>query len=174
MIAQLALTALSFAILLYAWTEYPRSPAVALLAWLAALGGLYFVWVPSHATQLAALVGIGRGVDLIIYTWVGISLLVLLNLHLKLRSQMELITVLARELAIANARAGQFDERVALASDLIETAPLHEGRSLARNKAAPAQNGPIRHRAATAAASGNRLDAGAGEQRHQREAEDVA
>jgi hypothetical protein len=87
---------------------------------------------------------------------------------------MEVITVLARELAIANARAGQFDERVALASDLIETAPLHEGRSLARNKAAPAQNGPIRHRAATAAASGNRLDAGAGEQRHQREAEDVA
>ncbi len=107
MIAQLVLTALSFAILLYAWTEYPRSPAVALFAWLAALGGLYFVWVPSHATQLAALVGIGRGVDLIIYTWVGISLLVLLNLHLKLRSQMELITVLAREIAIANARASQ-------------------------------------------------------------------
>ena len=87
MIAQLALTALSFAILLYAWMEYPRSPAVGLFAWLAALGGLYFVWVPSHATQLAALVGIGRGVDLIIYTWVGISLLVLLNLHLKLRSK---------------------------------------------------------------------------------------
>ena len=134
MIAQLALTALSFAILLYAWMEYPRSPAVGLFAWLAALGGLYFVWVPSHATQLAALVGIGRGVDLIIYTWVGISLLLLLNLHLKLRSQMELITVLARELAIANARAGQFEERVALAPELLETVPRHDGRSLARNK----------------------------------------
>ena len=36
-----------------------------------------------------------------------ISLLLLLNLHLKLRAQMELITVLARELAIANARASQ-------------------------------------------------------------------
>jgi hypothetical protein len=90
--------------------------------------------VPSHATQLAALVGIGRGVDLIIYTWVGISLLVLLNLHLKLRSQMELITVLARELAIANARAGQFEERVALAPELPDTVPRHDGRSLARNK----------------------------------------
>jgi len=33
-----------------------------------------------------------------------ISLLVLLNIHLKLRAQMELITELARELAIANAR----------------------------------------------------------------------
>jgi hypothetical protein len=134
MIAQLILTALSFAILLYAWMEYPRSPAVALLAWLAALGGLYFVWVPAHATQLAALVGIGRGVDLIIYTWVAISLLVLLNLHLKLRSQMELITVLARELAIANARAGRVEEHVALAPELVDTVPRQEGRSLARNK----------------------------------------
>lgn len=103
MIAQLALTALSFAILLYAWMEYPRSPAVGLLAWLAALGGLYFVWVPSHATQLAALVGIGRGVDLVLYTWVVISLIMLLNLHLKLRSQMELITLLARKIAIEDA-----------------------------------------------------------------------
>jgi hypothetical protein len=134
MIAQLVLTALSFAILLYAWMEYPRSPAVGLFAWLAALGGLYFVWVPSHATQLAALVGIGRGVDLIIYTWVGISLLLLLNLHLKLRSQMELITVLARELAIANARASQFEEQVALAPEVPETVPRHDGRSLPRKK----------------------------------------
>jgi small membrane protein len=47
--------------------------------------------------------GIGRGVDLIIYTWVAISLLVLLNLHLKLRAQMDLITVLARQMAIAGA-----------------------------------------------------------------------
>jgi hypothetical protein len=106
MIAQIALTGLLLSILLYAWMEYPRSPAVGMIAWLAALGGLYFVWVPSHATRLAELVGIGRGVDLILYTWVGISLLLLLNLHLKLRGQMELITVLAREIAIANARSG--------------------------------------------------------------------
>jgi small membrane protein len=53
---------------------------------------------------LAEVAGIGRGVDLIIYTWVVISLLVVLNLHLKLRAQMELITALAREIAIANAR----------------------------------------------------------------------
>ena len=65
--------------------------------------GLYFVWLPSHATWLASLVGIGRGVDLILYVWVIISLLVMLNLHLKLRAQMELITVLTREIAIANA-----------------------------------------------------------------------
>jgi len=58
-----------------------------------------------HATHLAEFVGIGRGVDLNIYIWIVISLLLLLNLHLKLREHMELITVLARELAIANARS---------------------------------------------------------------------
>jgi hypothetical protein len=105
MIAQLILTALLLSIVLYAWTEHKRSPAIGLLAMFAALTGLYFVWMPSHATWLAELVGIGRGVDLILYVWVIISLIVLLNLHLKLRVQKEMITVLARELAIANARA---------------------------------------------------------------------
>jgi len=104
MIAQILLTTLLSGILLYAWIEYRRAPVIGFLSVLAAMTGLYFVWVPAHATRLAALVGIGRGVDLILYVWVVISLIVLLNLHLKLRMQMELITVLARELAIANAR----------------------------------------------------------------------
>jgi hypothetical protein len=105
MIAQLILSVLLAAILLYAWTEYRRSPAVAVLAVFAATAGLYFVWVPEHSTQLAELVGIGRGVDLILYIWVCISLIVLLNLHLKLRTQTELITTLARKIALTEARS---------------------------------------------------------------------
>ena len=104
MIAQILLTGLLSCVLLYAWIEYRRAPVIGLLSVLAALAALYFVWVPAHATWLAALVGIGRGVDLILYIWVVISLIVLLNLHLKLRMQLEHITILARELAIANAR----------------------------------------------------------------------
>jgi small membrane protein len=104
MIAQIVLSALLAGILLYAWTEYRRSPAVALLTVFVASAGIYLVWVPEHSTQLAELVGIGRGVDLILYIWVCISLIVLLNLHLKLRTQMELITTLARRIAIADAQ----------------------------------------------------------------------
>ena len=107
MIAQLILSALLAGILLYAWTEYRRSPVVALLSVFATTAGLYFVWFPTHSTRLAELVGIGRGVDLILYTWVCISLIVLLNLHLKLRTQMELITTLARKLALADAHSRQ-------------------------------------------------------------------
>ena len=73
MIAQLFLSVLLLGILLYAWTEYRRAPAIGIAAVLAAGGGLYFVWFPSHATNLAEFVGIGRGVDLIIYVWVVIQ-----------------------------------------------------------------------------------------------------
>ena len=102
MIAQVILSLLLAGILLYARVEYRRAPAVAVLAVLIATAGLYFVWFPSHSTEIAALVGIGRGVDLILYIWVCISLVVLLNLHLKLRTQMELITILARKAAITD------------------------------------------------------------------------
>src|SRR5712672_2957003 len=106
MIAQVFFSLLLCTVFLYAWIEYRRSPVVAILSSSVALAGLYFVWVPSHSTWLAEFVGIGRGVDLILYTWVGISLIVILNLHLKLRTQLELITVLARTIALANLGAG--------------------------------------------------------------------
>lgn len=107
MIAQLFLSVLLAGILLYAWTEYRRSPVVALLSLFVTTAGLYFVWFPAHSTQIAEWVGIGRGVDLILYIWVCISLIVLLNLHLKLRTQTELITTLARKLAISDAQPRQ-------------------------------------------------------------------
>ena len=103
MIAQLLLTALLGLVLLYAWSAHRTSPSVGLLASGAAAAGLYFVWMPAHASALAAFMGIGRGSDLIVYTWVVISLLIMLNLHLKLRQQLEMITRLARGLAIDQA-----------------------------------------------------------------------
>lgn len=103
MIAQILLSMLLLATGLYAWKSFRRAPPVAVLVALAALAGFYFVWLPAHATWLAAAMGIGRGVDLVLYVWVVVSLLAILNLHLIARSQLELITVLARKLAIAQA-----------------------------------------------------------------------
>jgi hypothetical protein len=90
-------------VLLYAWAECRRSPAVSFIAMAASVAGLVFVWVPSLSTIVAEFVGIGRGVDLILYLWVCISLILLLNLHLKLRTQEERITKLARAIAIRDA-----------------------------------------------------------------------
>ena len=79
MIAQIGLSILLGGIMIYALTQYARAPAIGFAALLVAAAGLYFVWLPAHATWLAAQVGIGRGVDLILYVWVVISLLVLLK-----------------------------------------------------------------------------------------------
>jgi small membrane protein len=103
MIAPAMLSLLLCSVLVYSWAEHRRSPVVALASCTTALAGLYFVWFPSHTTWVAELVGIGRGADLILYMWVCISLIILLNLHLKLRTQHELITDLARTIALANA-----------------------------------------------------------------------
>lgn len=103
MIAQLLFTGLLGLVLLYAWTQYRKAPAIGLTAVAIALAGLYFVWFPEHATRLAAWAGIGRGVDLILYGWLAFSLIALLNLHLKLRAQTELITGLARAIALMSA-----------------------------------------------------------------------
>src|SRR3954449_11202108 len=105
MIAQAIFSLLLCAVLVYAWAEYRRSPAIASISVAVSLAGLVFVWFPSLSTQVAELVGIGRGVDLILYLWVCISLIVLLNLHLKLRTQTELITTLARKIAITDAQS---------------------------------------------------------------------
>ena len=107
MIASVILTAFLCGILVYAWSEQRRAPLVAACTVAAAVLGLYFVWFPSHANALAEIAGVGRGADLILYLWVLISLLILFNLHLKLRSQMELITELARETALLRADIGQ-------------------------------------------------------------------
>jgi small membrane protein len=103
MIAQIILSVLLCGVLVYAWVEARRSPIVAGLSLAAACAGLYFVWFPTHSTRVAEFVGVGRGADLVLYLWVCISLVVLLNLHLKLRTQHELITALARKIALANA-----------------------------------------------------------------------
>ena len=102
MIAQAILSLLLSGVLVYAWAEYRRSPVVASLSVAVSLAGLFFVWLPSESTRVAEFVGIGRGVDLILYVWVCISLIVLLNLHLKLRTQQDMITKLARAIALAN------------------------------------------------------------------------
>jgi hypothetical protein len=63
MIAQFILSILLAGILIYAWSEYARSPAIAVLGVLVATAGLYFVWVPEHSTQLAELVSGGASIS---------------------------------------------------------------------------------------------------------------
>jgi hypothetical protein len=104
MIAQILFTLVLIAVVLIAFAQLPQIPLVGTIAILAALFGAYVVWVPDHATYLANLIGIGRGADLVLYVWVLISSAVLLLLYLNMREQLQLITSLARRMALADAR----------------------------------------------------------------------
>jgi hypothetical protein len=64
--------------------------------------GMFFVWLPERANDLASLLGVGRGADLILYCWILTSLIVVLNLHLLIRANLQLTTELARQLALSH------------------------------------------------------------------------
>ena len=101
MIAQLFFTGVLIGVTLVAFAQLPQIPVVGSVVICAALFGGYIVWAPGDANYLAHLIGIGRGADLLLYVWVLISCAVLLLLYLNLREQSQLITALARRMALA-------------------------------------------------------------------------
>lgn len=103
MIFRILLSASLAIVVVYSLTQARKSPLVGLLASITALVGMGMVWLPETATSIAHALGIGRGADLLFYCWVIITFVLLLNLHFKLRRHNDQLTVLVRELAIAEA-----------------------------------------------------------------------
>jgi hypothetical protein len=114
MIAQVVFTLLLIAVMLVAFAQLRQIPLVGGLVICTALFGAYIVWMPDHATYLANLVGIGRGADLVLYVWVFISSAILLLLYLNSREQLQLITALARRMALAEAERGEIAQSARL------------------------------------------------------------
>lgn len=102
MIAYL-LTALILPIFLYAFRAWRVSRIVAAALFAGGAVAIAFVWTPSLANQLAAALGVGRGADLVIYVYCLLSFVLILDLSLKLKAQHQVITRLAREIALTSA-----------------------------------------------------------------------
>lgn len=102
MIAYL-LTLFILPIFLYVFRVWHASRLVALALVGAGSLALAFVWAPELATKLAHGLGVGRGADLVLYMYGLVSFLLILDLSLKLKSQNQVITRLAREIAIERA-----------------------------------------------------------------------
>ena len=103
MIFQVILISGLLLITAYAVMQRARSPIVALGVLAASLSGIIFTAAPELANYAAWAVGIIRGADLILYCFVLISLAAILNLHLRLRLQHEMLTEVVRQLAILSA-----------------------------------------------------------------------
>jgi len=92
------------AVLVYALSQRRRSRLVSLVIMASAVAGGFFFVFPDTTNLIAHRLGVGRGVDLITYVFIVISLAAILNLHLRLRAASEVATDLARAIALISAR----------------------------------------------------------------------
>ena len=84
---------------LYGWRQPSLSPVLGFATLLACAIGLALVIRAGWSSKAANFVGVGRGADLVLHAWAAISILVLANVHFRLRALQAKITALIREIA---------------------------------------------------------------------------
>ena len=104
MMIQVILTFGFFLIALYGWSHLRRIRFVSIGMILASGIAMFLVWDPAVTTSVANALGIGRGADLVMYFFLVFVVFQLVLLHVKLRTQMTLLTELARRVAIESAQ----------------------------------------------------------------------
>jgi hypothetical protein len=92
-------------LMLYAFGQRRRSGPLSYGIMAACAAGAVLVVFPDLSTRVANAVGVGRGADLIFYIFMLIVFAAIANLHLRMRAHAEVVTLLARELALTNAKA---------------------------------------------------------------------
>lgn len=104
MIIQAGLIFILAVLAIYALSQRKRTRIVAALIFSVANIGIGLVLFPEVTTLVAQRVGLGRGADLIFYLFIVIALAAIFNLHLRIRANAEVITELARSIALMSAR----------------------------------------------------------------------
>lgn len=98
------LTAFALLVIAYGIREWRRSRLVGASLVLISLFGTFLVWFPELADRFAAMAGVGRGADLVLYCYSATSFVMLLNLALKQRELHQSITDLARHVSLTTPR----------------------------------------------------------------------
>jgi hypothetical protein len=109
MIIQIALLTTLVLIAVYAFGQRKRSGLVSYAILAATLVGAMLVLFPNMSTNIANTVGVGRGADLVTYLFLMIFFAAIFNIHLRLRSNAELLTRLAREISLQSTQAPNGD-----------------------------------------------------------------
>lgn len=104
MTMKILLTAALAGVVLYHLAHARRRRWVSLAAVMGAVCGIFFVWNPEVSNDLAELLGVGRGADMVFYSMIPIGAALFLGIHIRLQTQHEMITELSRSVAIAAAR----------------------------------------------------------------------
>ena len=107
MIIRIALIAGLLLCLAYAFLQRRKSALVSIAISFTSVAGIYFVVFPEQTTELAQMLGVGRGTDLILYCWIVITLVISMNLRFNLLGLQEQLTELVRELALRAPRRNE-------------------------------------------------------------------
>ena len=103
MTAQILLSGALCGVYLYALLQRPQVRLFRMAITAICLVGSVVVWMPDLSTVVAHRLKIGRGADLITYIWILLSLLIAINVHVRLRLEAERTTQLARAVALLEA-----------------------------------------------------------------------
>ena len=105
MIIQIGLLAALLLCMGYALTQRRKSRLIS--HGISAVGviGMFFVLYPEYSNELANVVGVGRGADLIFYCWIVISFLISVNLQFKILAIHENLVKMTQVLAILTAES---------------------------------------------------------------------
>lgn len=79
--------------------------------------GIFLIWFPNVSTFIAKKVGVGRGADLITYCWIVASILLIVNLQIKLKKLEAHITKLTRAIALVQPKNGHHGNNFATKKD---------------------------------------------------------
>jgi len=104
MIIKVILIAGLMGCLAYAFLQRHKSRRISIVIGAVSVAGSLFVLFPAQTDVVAAIVGVGRGADLILYCWQVIGLMILINLQFRILTLQGMITDLARELTLLAAR----------------------------------------------------------------------
>ena len=111
MMIQVILSSLLMLLLLYAVGQFHRSRPISILIVVCCVIGIVFVIFPRFSTDIANLLGVGRGADLVLYLLAVVTLAAICNLHLRIRASHETVTDIARAMAIISARKPSCDQQ---------------------------------------------------------------
>ncbi|MEO5808361.1 DUF2304 domain-containing protein [Devosia sp.] len=104
MIIQFILILFFLLMSVYSVVQRKLAPALSLTVLCASVIGIVFTLAPQLTTNIAVAMGVGRGSDLILYMFILIFIVAILNVHLRIRANSEIVTALARSIAITSAR----------------------------------------------------------------------
>lgn len=105
MIFQIVATIALACTAIYAYSQGKLAPRLTKLTILITICGEYLVLFPNQTTVIASFFGVGRGADLMFYLWVLLTIVMLLNVHLRLRGLDDRLVQLTRQLALHEAAA---------------------------------------------------------------------